>query len=31
MFALERGLGVGGDGLKLLSASVRSLMASILF
>ena len=31
MFALERGLGVGGDGLKLLSASGRSLMASILF
>ena len=31
MFTLERGLGDGGDGLKLLSASGRSLMASILF
>ena len=31
MFTLERGLGDGGDGLKLLSASGRSLIASILF
>ena len=30
MFTLERGLGDGGDGLKLLSASGRSLIASIL-